>query len=79
MKYIQKAYKSGFSVRVTPESETASVMNYLTTGYPLAGHSLDGVSWSYIEEDDEYKKIKKIREKALERSMRVIQPPHKEI
>ena len=43
-RYTHKTYGSGFSVECSDPSKSASVLNYLITGYPLARQPLDGVS-----------------------------------
>jgi len=73
MKYETKTYGVGFAVKnVHPKEEMASVMNYLVTGYPLHGHSMEGVTWEEVV-DDEYLKIQEQRNKALARSLKVTQ------
>lgn len=49
MEYEYKTYGVGFKVRCEPEDQMANVMNYLITGYPLAGKALDGVKIEFLE------------------------------
>jgi len=46
---MHETFKSGFTIKCTPESQTTNAMNYLLTGYPLAGKSLDGVEIEFLD------------------------------
>lgn len=54
--YEYKVYASGFKIRCEPEDQGANVMNYLLTGYPLVGKSLDGVIVEFLEGEHKGKK-----------------------
>jgi hypothetical protein len=70
-----KTYGTGFIItNVNPPTEIASVMNFLITGHPLAGHSMDGVTWELsIEESTRSKRVTDI-----EKAMKIGLPPLKE-
>jgi len=56
MKYEHKVYGSGFSIKCQPGDQSANVMNYLITGYPLAGKALDGVVVEFLDGEHAGKK-----------------------
>lgn len=49
MGYEAKTYSTGFKLKCEPEDQMANVMNYMVTGYPLAGKALDGVVIEFLE------------------------------
>ncbi len=50
MKYEHRIYSKGFGIKVSDPKRGHEVMNYLITGYPLAGKSLEGVTWEYLDD-----------------------------
>ena len=47
-KYKKTIYATGFKIKCIPENQSANAMNYLITGYPLNGKSLDGVIVEFL-------------------------------
>ncbi len=45
--YESITYPIGFTVECDPPEQAANLLNFLTCGYPLAGKSLDGVTFTY--------------------------------
>ena len=55
-KYTHITYATGFKIECIPKEQSANVLNYLITGYPLNGKSLDGVIVNFISGEHKGKK-----------------------
>lgn len=53
-RYTHKNYGGGFACKVTPVDRGADVLNYLITGHPLCGRSLDGVKVEFVDQPAEW-------------------------
>ena len=67
MKYEDKTYGKGWSVKVDPGDRCADVLHYLMFGTLLGGRSLDGVTWT----DEEPSEAARKSAKRLAASMRM--------
>jgi hypothetical protein len=56
MKYEHEVYGSCFGIKCYPDDQSANVINYLITGYPLSGKALDGVVVEFLDGEHAGKK-----------------------
>ncbi len=56
MEYETKTYGKQIAIECEPPEQAANAMNYLLTGYCLAGKSLDGVKVKFLDGENAGKK-----------------------